>query len=417
MFDLDTWQEIVQTMRRNKLRTTLTAAGVFWGMFMLMVMLGFGDALERGTKRGMGGFATNAVYIWGQRTSLPYKGFQPGRSIDYNNADAAAVKREVDGIEYFAPRNQLGGYQDGNNVGRGAKTGNFQVMGDMPDMRFIQPMEMVHGRFLNDLDVQRHRKVAVIGNTVYEVLFQNGEDPVGQQITINGVSFMVIGSFKSAMPGDRGERQAGTIHIPFSTFQRAFNYGDRVGWFAITGDADASATQVEAHVRAVLRNRHSIHPDDSQGIGSYNSEKDFEKMSNLFWGIRLFVWFVGTATLATGLVGVSNIMLIVVRERTKEIGLRRALGATPFSVVSLVLLEATVLTGIAGYSGLIGGLALLQIVSVVIGPDNPSMGQPRVDLVVAFGAGFILLLGGFFSGLLPAQRAVNIKTVDALRAD
>jgi len=417
MFDLDTWQEIVLTARRNKLRTAMTAAGVFWGMFMLMVMLGFGEGLEVGTRRTMGDFSTNAVYIWGQRTSMPYKGLQPGRNIDYDNDDYRAIVAEVDGIEHVAARNQLGGYSNGNNVSHAAKTGNFSVMGDQPAYRHIQPMVFDTGRFVNALDLRDRRKVAVIGSQVYDVLFERGADPISDHIKINGVYFQVIGVFHSAMPGETGDRQASTIHIPMTTFQQVFNQGNRIGWFAITGTPDISGIALEQNVRQVLARRHAIHPEDRHAIGSNNSEKEFKKITNLFWGIRIFVWFVGIATLATGLVGVTNILLIVVRERTKEIGLRRALGATPASVISLVILEAVVLTSLAGYMGLVSGVGLLEVAAVVIGPDNEFLGQPKVDLSIAIMAALILVIGGALAGLLPAQRAVSIKTVDALRAD
>jgi putative ABC transport system permease protein len=417
MFDLDTWQEILITARRNKLRTGMTAAGVFWGMFMLLVMLGFGEGLEIGTRRSMGDFSTNAVYIWGQRTSIPYKGLQPGREIDYDNADNQAIVAEIDGIEHVAARNQLGGYSNGNNVTHASKTGNFSVMGDQPAYQHIQPMVFDGGRFLNDLDLRDRRKVAVIGAQVYDVLFDKGADPVGDYIKINGVYFQIIGLFHSAMPGDSGDRQESTIHIPMSTFQQVFNQGNRIGWFAITGEPQISGAQLEADVRALLSQRHAIHPEDQHAIGSNNSEKEFKKITNLFWGIRLFVWFVGIATLATGLVGVSNILLIVVRERTREIGLRRALGATPTSIVSLVILEAVVLTSLAGYVGLVTGVGVLEVSAFAIGPDNNFLGQPEVDLSVAVTAAIILVIGGAVAGLLPAHRAVSIKTVDALRAD
>jgi len=417
IFDLDTWQEIVLTVRKNKLRTFMTAAGVFWGMFMLLAMLGFGDGLEVGTRRSMGDYSTNAVYIWGQRTSLPYKGLQPGREIDYDNDDALAMRAEIDDIEHLAPRNQLGGWRDGNNVTRMNKTGNFQVMGDVPAFAHIQPMIFDSGRFLNELDIRDRRKVAVIGSTVYETLFEKGADPIGDYIKVKGVYFQVIGQFHSAVPGDQGDRQAGTIHIPLSTFQQAFNQGNSIGWFAISGLPHVSGAALEENIRSVLGQRHGIHPDDDNAIGSRNSEAEFKKITNLFWGIRIFVWFVGIATLATGLVGVSNILLIVVRERTKEIGLRRALGATPGSIVTLVILEAVTLTSIAGYLGLVSGVALLEVLSAVIGPDNKFLGQPEVDLQVAVIAAVILVIGGAIAGLLPAQRAVSIKTVDALRAD
>lgn len=416
MFDLDRWAEIGMTLRTNRLRSLLTAAGVFWGMFMLVVMLGFGDGLESGTKRSMGGFATNAVYIWGGRTSLPYQGLRPGRHINYDNGDALALS-QLPEIEYFAPRNQLGGWREGNNVSRGPKTGNYSVMGDYPEFNRIQPKIIDAGRFINDLDIEQFRKVAVIGKQVYDELFEPGSDAIGQHIKIRGVYYQVVGVFHSRSADDQGDRDNTTIHIPFSTFQRSLNYGDFVGWFALTGKPDVSGSELEDTVRAVLADRHKIHPDDEPAIGSFNAEKEFTQMTTLFAGIRFFVWFVGVMTLAAGVIGVSNIMLIVVRERTREIGLRRAIGATPASVVGMILQESITLTAVAGYSGLVVGVLALEGAGLLIGPDNKTMGQPTVDLSTALWAGLILLIAGALAGLIPARSAAAIQPVQALHAE
>ncbi|MBW2254502.1 MAG: ABC transporter permease [Deltaproteobacteria bacterium] len=291
MFDLDRWTEIAVTLRSNRLRTFLTAAGVFWGMFMLVVMLGFGDGLERGIKRSMSGFATNSVYVWGRRTSMPYKGMRPGRRISYDNADAAALA-ELPGIEFLAPRNQLGGHRGGANVVRGNKTGNYSVMGDMPEFGHIQPMVFEEGRFVNHIDVQEYRKVAVIGRQVYDELFVDATDPIGQSLRVRGVYFQVVGMFHASGNDDRADRYNATIHIPFTTFQRVFNYGDHVAWFAMTGRPDVTGSDLEAEARKVLAERHKVHPDDENAIGAFNAEEEFRKITVLFRGIRLFVWFV-----------------------------------------------------------------------------------------------------------------------------
>jgi len=417
LFDLDTWQEIVETVRGNKLRTFLTACGVFWGMFMLLVMLGFGEGLQRGVNRGMGDFATNSVFIWGQRTSMPYKGFQAGRNVGYDNADTEAIASEIKGIRALAPRNQLGGYQDGNNVSRGTKTGNFSVMGDYPQYRMIEPIIIEQGRFLNPLDLGEQRKVAAIGAQVYAELFAEGEDPIGQSLNVQGVWFQVIGVFRSTKGGEQAADAESKIHIPFTTFQQAFNYGDRVSWFAINGEDDVSASVLEEEIRALLASRHNIHPDDGRAIGSFNAEEQFGKMKNLFAGIQVFVWIVGTITLLAGVIGVSNIMLIVVRERTREIGLRRAIGATPGSVIALIIQEAVALTTLAGAAGLVFGVAVLEITASVVGSDNEVLGNPQVDIGVALAAVAVLTIGGALAGVVPARHAARIHPVEALRAE
>jgi len=415
MFDLDRWTEIADALRTNKLRTILTALGVFWGMFMLVVMLGFGAGLERGVKKSMMGFATNAVYVWGGRTSMPYEGMRPGRYIGFDNDDYDAL-RNVPGIEFLAPRNQLGGYREGANAVRGVKTGNYTIYGDVPAYRHIAAPNMIGGRFLNDLDLSEYRKVCVIGDQVVTELFA-GDDPIGEYIQIRGVFFQVVGWAKSPAADDRADRDNSTIQVPFTTFQRTFNYGDEVGWFAMTGEADLPGSELEKRVKSLLGKRHDVHPDDTEAVGSFNAEEEFGKITTLFAGIRFFVWFVGVMTLAAGIVGVSNILLIVVRERTKEIGLRRALGATPFSVVAMILQESVTLTAVAGYAGLVTGVVILELVGLAVGPDNPTMGQPSVDLSTALAAGAVLLVAGAVAGVIPARNAVAIQPVEALHAE
>jgi len=417
MFDLDTWAEINDTMRRNKLRTLMTAAGVFWGMFMLLIMLGFGEGLSRGVERSMGDFATNSVFIWGQRTSMPHKGMQPGRRVRYRNADVEAIAARVAGIEHLAPRNQLGGYRDANNVSRFGKTGNYQVMGDYPAFQQIQPMALVEGRTINRLDIDRRRKVAIIGQQVMDELYEPEEPVLGTSIGIRGVWFQIVGIVNSGRAGDEGDRENGTISIPFTTFQRAFNYGDSVHWFAITAQPHVQASVVEERVKAVLKERHRIHPDDSQAIGSFNAQAEFLKVQNLFGGIEAFVWFVGSMTLLAGIIGVSNIMLIAVRERTREIGLRRAIGATPASVVSMILQEAVALTAIAGGAGVVSAVAALEIVRAAVGESNEVLGSPQVGAGVAAAATLVLVLSGLVAGLLPARHAAAIHPVEALRGE
>lgn len=416
MFDADRWQEIIATLRTNKLRTALTALGVFWGIFMLLLMLGFGNGLEHGVQKNMSGFATNSVYIWGQRTSIPYKGMQPGRHVSYNNGDVEAIRANIDGIKYLAPRNRLGGWRGSNSVVRGLRTGAFGVMGDYPDIRYIQPMRMVRGRFLNELDLERRRKVAVIGSTVYDELFERGEQPIGEYIRINGVYFQVIGVFKPRQTGDDGDRQSQTIFIPFTAFQQAFNIGDRVGWFAINAKSSYSASKVEDQVRALLAERHKISPKDRQAIGSFNAEEEFGKVTTLFMAIRFFIWFVGVFTLLAGVIGVSNIMLIVVKERTKEIGIRKAIGATPLSIVTLVIQEAVVLTTLAGYLGVVAAVGFLEGLGSVFGSDG-ILAAPQVDLSVALIATAILIVSGAAAGIIPAYHAARINPVEALRAE
>ena len=414
----DAWRDIGETMRRNKVRTLLTAIGVFWGMFATVSMLGIGAGLERALTSSMGDSAVNAVYVWGGRTSMAYRGLRPGRRVSYAIGDAEALRSRVDGLEWVAPRNQLGGWRDGANVTYGVKTGNFTVMADYPQFEFISPRRWIAGRFVNARDIAESRKVVAIGATVVETLFPRGVDPIGEYIRIGGVYFQVVGVFEAIRTGDDGERDASTVHVPFTTFGQAFNTGDRVGWFALSGDAQTPGTRLEDRVRDVLAERHSVHPDDRPAIGSWNAQEEFERTRNLFAGCRAFIWFVGISTLLSGAVGVSNILLIVVRERTREFGLRRAIGATPWMIIRLVLQEAFVLTSTAGYAGLFGGILLLQAISVAIGPEGTAvLRSPHVDPQAAVVAVIVLSVAGLLAGVIPARRAVGIRPVQALRAE
>ncbi|HWA75866.1 MAG TPA: ABC transporter permease [Polyangiaceae bacterium] len=416
MFDLDSWQEIATTLARNKLRAFLTACGVFWGIFMLVALLGLGNGLERGTRKNMGGLMTRAVFVWTQRTSLPYRGLQPGRYLKLRNDDIDAV-RHVRGVQYVAPRLQLGGWREGQMVTAGEKSGNFTVMGDVPEFRHVEPFRVLSGRFLNDPDLAEARKVAVLGDQTRAVLFGD-ENPIGRNIQIKGVFLTVIGEVTTDKTGDDGDRVRAAIFVPFSTFQRAFNQRDRVGWFSLTTLPGVAPEPVEAAVKAAIAERHSIHPLDQDALGSFNLAKQIEKVDGLFRGIRLFVWFVGTLTLLAGVLGVSNILLITVKERTREIGVRKALGATPWSVISMILKEAVVLTSLSGYLGLVAGVGALELVGkVLIKLENAPLNQPEIDVRVALLAMLILVLSGTLAGIVPARHAARISPVEALRTE
>ncbi len=415
MIDLDKWQEIAATLGKNKVRTLLTAAGVFWGIFMLISLLAMGDSLSRGVAKQMSGFAPNSVWVWGQRTSLPFKGFRPGRQIVYDTADVAALAR-IPGIEHLAPRVQLGGFREGNNVSRGAKTGNYNVMGDYPAYRHVLRMEMLEGRFIDPLDMLERRKVAVIGETVYQQLFPPGEAAVGKHIKIRGVYFDVIGVMRPKGKSGDLDRQLQTIFIPFTTFGQAFNVGDRVGSFGIVLADGVDGEVTEREIRAALAALHAVNPADSEAIGSFNAAKEVEKFEGLFLGIQIFIWVVGVFTLLAGILGVSNIMLIAVKERTKELGVRKALGATPGAIIRMVLAESLALTAAAGYAGFLTAVVAIELGGPMLDGVGPLV-APRVDFPVAIAATGILIIGGVVAGIIPARHAARIKPIEALRAE
>lgn len=417
VFDSDHWREIYEALRGNKVRTFLTAFGVFWGIFMLMVMLGAGNGLWNAIQTGFSDGATNSFFVWSQRTSKPYRGMPTGRAIQLEIADVSAIRAQVPEASVVCPRNQLGGFRGGNNVSRGTKSGAFSVMGDYPEIATIQSVRLDGGRFLDKLDLDEARKVCVIGTRVREVLFKKNEDPLGDNIRINGVYFTVIGLFKPARSGDSdGGEAAQTIFIPFTTFRTAFNFGDKVGWFAITSRDGTPASAAETKVLALLKERHRIHPDDNRALGHWNQEEEFSKLQGLFTGIRSLIWIVGIGTLAAGIIGVSNIMLVIVRERTNEIGVRRAVGATPFTVMAQVVWESVVLTSVAGYLGLVAGVAVVEIAaSIVSGMNLDMFKNPDVPLSSALQTLAILVVSGILAGLIPARRAVKVSPVEALR--
>jgi putative ABC transport system permease protein len=420
MFDLDKWQEIFAALRKNKMRTFLTAFGVFWGIFMLIIMLGSGRGLQNAVFEGMKDFATNSIFIWTQPTSEPYAGFPRGRRFNFRNADIEALRNNIPEIEVIAPRLQArGGSNAVDNVVRGLKTGSFTVNGDYPEWNLIDPVKMLDGRFLNNLDLSLKRKVAVIGDMVRDILFEEGEDAIGKYIRINGVYFQVVGVFSplNSNMGFGGDK-AQSLYIPFTTLQQTYNYGDVVGWFAMTAKPGISASVIDEKARDLLKRRHRIAPHDKQAINGVNLDEMFKRVTNLFLGIDVLVWIVGIGTLLAGVIGISNIMLIVVKERTKEIGIQRALGATPRKIISQIITESVFLTTIAGYFGLTLAVFLLEMVNKALEASNAETQaflNPGVDFNIAVTALIVLILAGAFAGLMPAQRAVNIKPIDALR--
>ena len=337
-----------------------------------------------------------------------------------NNSDHQALRIQLPEADLICPRIQLGGHRGSNLVVRKAYSGSFSVMGDYPEIMQIEPIDLYKGRFLNLHDLQDKRKVCIIGDRVQQMLFDKGEDPIGDYIRISGAYFQVVGICKPQSSGDRAERQSNRIYCPFTTFQQAFNYGDELGWFAITAKPPHEAAAVEAKARKMLHKRHRVHPDDRRAFGSWNAGEEFQEIENLFTGIELLLWIVGIGTLLAGTIGVSNIMLIIVKERTKEIGVKRALGARPGGIVLQIILEAVMLTALAGYVGLVLGVGLnagLNWMLTEFQIEVDMYKNPGVDLFVALKALAVLIFAGVLAGLLPSARAVSIKPVDALRAE
>jgi len=417
IFDRDNWTEIYATLKANRIRTLLTVFGVFWGIFMLVIMLGSGKGLENGIMRDFGGTATNSFFCWAQKTSKPYKGLKAARSYNFSNKDYQLLQTLPD-LETIIPMNQLGGHGGQNTVLKGLKTNTFPVLGTYPDLSKVQSITIKEGRFLNQNDISQNRKVVVIGKKAEETLFGKNETILGQYIRISGVYFQVIGITEPGSSGQNPEEEISNLYLPFTTFQKAFNYGDLVGWFSITAKKNVTVEIAEENTIALLKRNHQISPDDMLAVGHWNMGKQYKKLKGLFTGISFLVWFVGTGTLLAGVIGVSNIMLIVVKERTREIGVKRALGASPSEIILQIMLESLMITFIAGYTGLICGVGLLKIVSESIPSDDSGMfSNPSVDIQVAVFALLILIISGLLAGLIPARKALQIEPVEALRTE
>jgi putative ABC transport system permease protein len=415
MLDRDKWMEVFQVLGKNPFRTAATAFGVMWGILMLIIMMGAGTGLENGVKANFSK-TTNCMFVWSQTTSKPHGGFKQGRRPELTLQDVQSLKAAIPEMDLISPRNQLGGYRGTNNTTRGLRTGVFQIYGDTPSQWLIVPRPIVAGRFINQSDMDEQRKVCVIGTRVVNELFEAGEDPIGEYIKIKGINFQVVGVYRTNRTGEQAEEETKNIFIPFSTFQKAFNYGDRVGWFSITAKDGYLVSDLESKVLQHLKIRHRVHPDDNRAFGYYNSQKEYMQMNGVFSGIRFLAWFVGVLTLVAGVIGVSNIMLVIVKERTREIGVRKALGATPWNIVSQVLMEALLLAGVAGASGVILGVwAMEGLNTALAGTEGGNFKNPGVDFQVVLSALLILVVCGTLAGLIPAIRAVQVKPVEALK--
>ena len=423
MFSRDKWNEILQSLSSNAFRTVLTAFGVFWGIFILVILLSAANGLENGVKQGFSGIATNSMFMWSQTTSISYKGFSEGRRYSFKLDEVGAIKRNVDGIKYVSPRNRLGGYGGSNNVTRGLNTGGYNVYGDYPQIIKQMPLDIIRGRFINPLDTEQKRKVAVIGQGVQDGLYDKGEEVLGTYIKIQGVNFQVVGIYtKKGNNGRNPEEAQKEIYIPFTAFSQAFNEGQNVGWMAVTADDDHSITNLKQSVFDVIKQRHDIHPDDERAVGNFDLYEQFKKISGLFIALNAVAYIVGFLVLISGVIGITNIMLIVVKERTKEIGIRRALGATPWSIRGQILMESVFLTIIAGMTGIAFATGVIWVVNLMLekaqaaaGPAEQSMfANPSVSLLVVVVALLILVGSGLLAGLIPAQNAIKIKPVDAL---
>ena len=411
MIDFDTWQEIFETLRRNKLRTALTGFAVAWGIFMLIVLLGSGQGLAHGIEYQFRDDAVNSIWVSGGQTTKPYKGLQPGRRIQFENADYDEVTSRVPGVEHASARFWVFGNQQVNYRN---EWGSFTIRSVHPGHQIIERTKVIAGRYINQLDIEHFRKVVVLGDLVADALFHD-EPAIGKEIRINNVAFKVVGVFDDE--GSDSEREL--IYLPISTAQRAFSGRNRVNQILYTtGDADLPESETMAEgTRLILAVNHTFDPEDQRAIFLRNNVEQFQRFVGLMAGIRVFIWIVGIGTLIAGVVGVSNIMLVAVKERTREIGIRKAIGATPRSVIGLVLKESILITAVAGYLGLVLGVAVLEGVSRILPAEAEFFRNPQVDLRTALAATAVLIVAGAVAGYFPARRAALVQPVTALREE
>lgn len=421
MFDLDRWNEIWHALAKNKVRSLLTAFGVFWGIFMLIVMSGASNGLKNGIVEGVAKFATNSAFVWTDRTSEPFKGFKRGRYWNMNSDDLEYIRAHVPEMEYLTPKN-FGRWNDAANVIRGKVTGSYNVKGDYPEYVKIDPYTILNGRWINEMDIRDKRKVCVIGEKVYETMFNADEDPLGEYLKISGVYYQVVGVIRPETRVNINGRAEESIFLPFTTMQQTYNMGNQVHFLAFTAKPGIPVSVVEDKIKSIIKKRHSIAETDQQAVRSVNIEKQFQQMNGLFIGIGILTWIVGIGTLMAGVIGVSNIMLVIVRERTREIGVQRALGASPRTIISQIMLESVVLTTVAGYIGLSLGVGLLELVNKVLesnakGGNEMFFRHPEVNINIAIAALTVLVIAGLFAGSIPAKRALSIKPIEALREE
>lgn len=420
MFDLDKWQEILHVIKQNKLRTFLTAFGVFWGILMLILLLGVGRGMQNGTEGMFTSDVQDSIWIFPRKTSVAYKGLAPGRQLQFTEDDIEALRRELPGLNYAAAENPLGSIWTGDIIiTYGKKTGSFAVYGVGDEYFNIKLLDedFRYGRNLNKYDHAESRKVVVIGTRVAEALFLPGTDPSGEYITINGVSFRVVGVFyDSGWQGRMSER----LYIPLSTYKQTFDKSKKVHLIAIAPKPGVDGFKLEQAATDLLKSRHWVAPDDRRALRSNNLAERARSFRSMFAAMDIFIWFVGIGTLMAGIVGISNIMIITVKDRTKEIGVRKALGATPGSIIGLILLESVALTATAGYLGLVLGVGLLEGVQYLMQRMNMQaayFSNPEVGFGTAVAATLLLVFVGAAAGLLPAMKAARVTPIEAMRAD
>lgn len=420
IFKIDTWQEIYHSLQNNKLRTFLTMIGVGWGMFLFVALLGAAKGMENGFDKAFAGFATNSIFLWAQNTTIPYDGFPKGRKMDLHLPDIQVLEKKIPEIDYISPQSTRGNFgSPGEMFSKDGKKESYTLNGDYPVGNKISEKKLIFGRYINDADISGNKNVIVIGEEIYKNFFdaKKNENPLGKSVTVKGLFFNVIGVFRvQKQGGNMGSDNS--AYIPFSTFTKMYNDGDKVGFFAIVGKNDTDLNVLENTIKTELKAKYNVSPDDTNAFGSFNLGKLFGKLTGFLTGMQLLTIVVGTLTILAGVIAISNILLITVKERTNEIGIRRALGAKPAEVRNQILLESVVITITSGLLGFIFGIFLLMILNALTeGQDDFPFYNPTVDYGEVFAAMGVMVFLGLLIGMIPAQRAVSIRPIEALRTE
>lgn len=412
--DIDTYREIIDTLTRNKSRSFLTGFGVFWGVFMLVALMGGGKGLKEKLDKNFEGFAQNTVIIGANQTTKPYKGFRKGRWWAMEYKDIERLKQKVPEIDAAAPV-LFSSWRGGNTAYYGDQKTTPRIQGTVPELVQIIAPKIYYGRFLNEMDILEHRKVCVIGKKVYKDLFKEGGDPCGKKIRVDSTYYEVVGVDYSSGNISIGGRTEEKITIPITMMQAAFNRGNEIDIIAATGRQGVLMSKITDRIRETIARAHYIDPTDEQGVFVFNTELMFQMINNLFKGVNILIWLVGLGTLLAGAIGVSNIMMVTVRERTTEIGIRRAIGATPKMILSQIISESIVLTMVAGMSGILFGVMILQMLEMYNTEDGIIETHFQVSFWTAIFCAVVVSSLGVLAGLAPAARAMSIKPVDAMR--
>jgi putative ABC transport system permease protein len=410
--DVDTYREILDTLTRNKSRSFLTGFGVFWGVFMLVALIGGGQGMKELLNQNFEGFATNSAMVWAQPTTKAYKGFRKGRRWDMEYKDVQRLKSRIPELEVVSPVL----FSNGGTAYFGDRKTTVSINGVQEDYQRVSEPKMRYGRYLNDMDVAQRRKVCVIQKKTYKDLFPGGGDPCGSFIRVDSVYYQIVGvDYSSAEGVSLGGEAGTTMLLPITLMQQTYNMGQNVHMIAVTGKKGVVMSTVTDRIRETIARAHTIDPKDEQGVMVFNTEVLFQMLDSLFKGVNFLIWLVGLGTLLAGAIGVSNIMMVTVRERTIEIGIRRAIGATPKMILSQIISESIVLTMVAGMSGILFGVLILQMLELGNTEDGILMAHFQVGFWTAIFAALAIALMGVLAGLAPAARAMSIKPVDAMR--